>query len=145
MRIRAHATLALGCQFCQFWSQPSFLVKEFFRVITLHPLFKRSQVVRLLRTLRKGDLMRAKRALDLFAILNLWSRPAFWCAQNDHRPLWALPEPILAHFSLNRLDLCENSVECGVHELMHYLGRVALNEVGFMTVPDQQVCKFVLT
>src|SRR6266850_1787355 len=108
MRIRAHATIALGCQLCEFWLQSSFLIKKFFGVITLHPLLKRSQVVRLLRKFRKRDLMRAKRALHLFAIYNLWPRPAFWCAQNDHRPLGALLESILARISLNRLDVDPN-------------------------------------
>src|SRR5258705_6487137 len=101
MRIGTHATLATGRQLRQFWPQPSVLVKEFFRVITLHPILKHPQVVGLFCKLRERHLMRAKRALDLSPIHKLWARPTFWCAQNNHRPARALLESILARLSLN--------------------------------------------
>ena len=75
-----------GRQFGQFRHEPAVLVEKFFWLVAFHPAFKLLEMIGMLRIHQERHLVRAKGALDLQAIDDFRSRPAFRRLEDDHRP-----------------------------------------------------------
>src|ERR1700736_5249538 len=86
MGIRAHAALAARREFRQFRFQTALLVEQLLGTITTQPTFQQPQMLRILRRVRHGHLMRSESSFIRFAVDDLGSGPALGRIQYDHRP-----------------------------------------------------------
>ena len=141
-RVGAHAALAFGGEFGQLGDELAGPVEEFLRLVALHPFLQQLEMLRLLRQLREGDLVRAPRAFGGLAIDFFGAGPAFGRAQDDHGPDRALLEAVGAGVFLDLPDLRDHLVEGGRHELVHLGGLVAFDEVGLVAVAAEQLFQF---
>src|SRR5579871_1547074 len=119
MRIHAHALSSGGSKRCKFRLEFPILVEEILRPVASHPVFEDPQVSGIAAHVIDRHLMRAPRALDGLAIDFLWSRPAFWRAQDHQWPAWALDLLLPPRTLLNCANVFEHAVESRGHELMH--------------------------
>src|SRR4030066_1480513 len=90
MWIRSHTTGTMGGHFFQFRHQSTVFIKQFFRIVPLHPFFQHPDMIRFPSHFGKWNLMGAPVVLSLKTVNLLWSGPAFWCSKYDHWPLRAL-------------------------------------------------------
>src|SRR5580700_7408480 len=86
MRVRSHAPISLGREFSELRDELARFVEEFFGPVAPHPIFQDLQVAWFRGQIRYGHLMGTPRSLDWLAIYKLRAGPAFWTAQNNHRP-----------------------------------------------------------
>src|SRR4029077_15133726 len=90
-------------------------------------------------------LVSAPRTLNRLAINEFWARPALRGAQNDHRPDGTIPGFIGASIVLNPPDLRDYGFQGGCHELVHRLGLISFDEVGFVSVSIKKLREFFIT
>ena len=86
VRVRSHASFALGRQLSQFRFQATLRIEKLLRPVALQPVFKEFEVLGMGRRIGERHLMRTECAFDLQAIDHLRSRPALGRLEDDHRP-----------------------------------------------------------
>ena len=91
----------------------------------------------------QGYLMSAERSLDLQAIDDLGSRPAFGGVQDDHRPSRPRSLATRARTLLDPPDLLHGCVECGGHGLVHEVRLVPLDKEGRPTAAAQELLQLL--
>ena len=94
--------------------------------------------------MRDRNLMGAPSPLNRLAVHELWPRPAFWCAEDDHGP--ARPFDCVRRGTsrfLNLLNFRQDSIERASQTLMHYRGEVAFDKMRLITVAVDQVGQFL--
>src|SRR5262245_66260240 len=89
--------------------------------------------------------MRAPEAFGLLAVNFFWPRPSFWRTQNDHAAERTLALTIAKRSCLNALDILNNRIKRGRHELVHFFRLVALDEIRSVAVAAEQVVQLVVT
>ena len=129
MRVRAHTRISLRSQLCDFRFQTSVLVKQFFRMVTFHPLFQLLQMFRFLH--RDRNLMCTEASFDLLSVHNLRSGPSLRSTQNDHRPYRSLRIIILSCILLDRFDLLDHDIHGLRHLTVHGHRIIAFYEIRF--------------
>src|SRR5437660_785025 len=90
VRICSHTMVTCGCKRSKLWQQATILVEHVLRLITVHPLFQKLQMLRVRLHFRDRNLVCAKCALNRDTIDFLWPRPSFGRTQDDRRPAWLL-------------------------------------------------------
>src|ERR1041385_1876275 len=115
--------------------------EELFGAVTLHPFLQRFNMFRLVHVTER-HLMRAKGALDWFAVDHLWPRPSFWRPQDNHRPARTFTCAFATRVFLDRFYLRNDAVECRGHELMHFGGIVAFDEVRLIAITPKKGIQF---
>ena len=88
--------------------------------------------------------MRAEGIFHRLAIHGFRPGPALGRAQDDHRPAWAGAESLGAGVLLNRLDLRQRGFKRRRHLLVQRLGIVPFDEIGLVTVANEQARQFFL-
>src|SRR6185312_1739762 len=138
MRIGAHAACARGRDARDLRNERAIVIEQFFGAVALHPLLEQRDMSRIIR--KSGDryLMRAERSLRLLPVDELGARPALGRTQHDHRPWDAMREAVLARFLLDALDVRQNGVHGGSHELVHHVWVVSGDETRIVPVASQQ-------
>ena len=101
-------------------------------------------MVRVFVHLAHGYLVRAPVAFGALAVDLLRAGPPFGRAEHDHGPARALGEPAPARVSLKALDLGDDRVQRGGHELVHRLRLVALDEVGRVSVAAEELIQLLV-
>ena len=84
--IGAHPPVALRRQLGQFRHEAAISIEQLLRLVALHPAFELLDMIGMLGVHQERHLVRSERALDLQAIDDLRSGPAFGRPQDDHRP-----------------------------------------------------------
>src|SRR5580704_6065004 len=120
------------------------LVEKLLRPITFHPIFQDLEVLRLGVQVCDWYLVSAPRTLNRLAIHEFRARPALRGAQNDHRPYATIPGFIGASILLNPPDLRDYGFQCGRHKLVHGLGLMSFDEVGFVSVSIKKLGEFIV-
>src|SRR5262245_14892718 len=90
-------------------------------------------------------LVRAPEAFGLFAVDFFWARPSLGRAQYDHGPKRPLALTIAKRSCLNALDLLNNRIKRGRHELVHFFRLFALDEIGGVAVAAEKVIQLFVT
>ena len=144
VRVGAHAPLAAGRQLGQLGTQPAVVVEQLFRPVALHPVFEDAHVLGLVVHLAHRHLMRAPVILGLLAVDFLRAGPALGRAQHDHRPARALAGAVPARVGLDALDLVDDGVKRGRHELVHLFGVVAFDEIRRVAVAAEQLVQLLV-
>ena len=90
-------------------------------------------------------LVRAPETFGLLAVNFLWARPSLGRAQNDHRPKRPLGLAIANSSCLDALDLLDDHIERGRHELMHFFRLVSLDEMRGVAVAAEEMIQFFMT
>src|SRR4030095_15615139 len=98
----------------------------------------------LLVHLAHRNLVRAPVVFSALAVDLLWAGPAVRGAEHDHRPPRPAVEAVPTRISFDALDLPDNSVERGSHQLVHLLGLASLHEVQCVPVTAEKVVKFLV-
>jgi len=99
-------------------------------------------VLRVRGEIGHGHLVRAPGAFDGLAIDNLGAGPALERAQDDYGPTRNAGRTAGAGLGLNVLNLLEDRVERGGHELVRGLGLVAFDEIGLVAVAGEELREF---
>ena len=144
VRIGAHATSASRGKVGQFGPQPAAVVEQFGGPVTLHPLFEDAHVGRVLVHLAHRHLVRAPVALGALAVDLFRARPALGGAEHDHRPARAFRETVATRVGLDALDLGDDLVERGCHELVHLFRLVPLDEIGRVPISAKKLVQLLM-
>src|SRR5262245_41756650 len=128
MQIGAHSLLASWWQIGEFWNQFSLVVKQFLRLVALHPGFKDLHVT-WLGHIRHWHLVRPPIAFRLLTIDLLRAGPAFRAAEHDHRPARARGKTSRRCLCLDGYDLLDGGIHGLSHLLVHLCGIVTLDKI----------------
>src|SRR5215470_2802547 len=128
MGIRAHAAIAFRRQLGKLGYEFSVLVEQLFRTITPHPIFEDFQVFGVLLQIGNRNLMRAPRPFHRLSIDGFWASPALRRSHYDHRPFRQAGFVALAGIVLGAVNLLNDVIEGGSHELMHLVWLVSFEE-----------------
>src|SRR5665647_763935 len=144
VRVGAHAPMPLGWQVAELLDEGALVVEELLGPVAAQPRFEQRKVLGNVSGCADGDLMGAEGALDGLVVDLLRPRPAFGCAQNDHRPARARGVVALARLLLDGLDALDHFVEHGGHALVNLRRVVAVHEVRGVAVAFEQRAQLVL-
>ncbi len=144
VRIRAHATVALGRQFGQFRFQAALFIEELFGSVAPQPVFQELEVFGMCGRVGERHLVRPEGAFDRQAIDYLRSGPALGRIQDDHRPTRTHEVAVEARVLLDFFDPLHRGVERRGHGRMHQVGLVTLDEVGRPPVAAEQLFQFLM-
>ena len=111
--------------------------------VAFHPLFKNSNVVRLVHVAH-GNLVRTPIVFALLAVDLLRTRPSLRRAENDHRPGRPFQIAPVPGLGPDPLDLGHRSVERAGQLLVHLCGIVPLDEVGRVAHALEELLQFLL-
>ena len=89
-------------------------------------------------------LVRAPVVLGAPAVDLLRAGPALGRAQHDHRPARAFRETVASRVRLDALDLADDRVQGGGHELVHRLRVVSLDEIRCVPVATEQLVQLLM-
>ena len=125
--------------------QPAGLVEQLLGLVALHPFLEQFQVLGLGGHVGERHLVRAEGAFGRQAVDLFRAGPALGRAEDDHRPERALLEAVGARRrSGSIVNLGDDLVERGGHQLVHRLGIVALDEIGLVAVAAEQLVQFLV-
>ena len=144
VRVGAHAAGAPGGEVGQLGLEPPAVVEELRGPVALHPLLEQPHVGRVLVHLAHRHLVRAPVVLGALAVDLLRARPALGGAEHDHGPAGTSGEPVLARVGLDALDLADDGVQGGGHELVHLLRLGALDEVRRVPVAAEELVQLLV-
>ena len=101
-------------------------------------------MVRIFMHLAHRHLVSAPVAFGALAVDFLRTGPAFRSPKHDHRPARPLRESVLARVSFDALNICDDFVQRGGHELVHLVRVVPFHEIGRVTVAAKEVIQLLM-
>src|SRR5208282_1607799 len=97
------------------------------------------------RDIADWNLVGSPEAFEVMAVNLPRSGPTLGAAQYDNRPARAESLPSRPRFLLDLANLKHGVLQCGCHRLVHALRVAAFDEVGGITVTDEQCLQFFVT
>src|SRR5207249_11764351 len=88
--------------------------------------------------------MRPPVAFRPLAVHFLGTRPALWCAEDDHRPPRAFCILLSPCLILDGLNLGDDGIQSGGHQSVHSFGLVTLDEVRLVPTADEELLQLLM-
>jgi hypothetical protein len=139
VRVRTHASLALGCECLQLRDEPPVVIEQPLGLIAAQPAFEQLQVGRIVVHACERYLVGTPEAFHLVAVHVLRTGPALGRAQNDHRPVGATGNAARARLLLDPANLQHAVFQRRGHFLVHLLRVVAFHEIRRPAVAPEQI------
>src|SRR5215471_12588252 len=145
VRIGAHAAFTFWGNVSEFRFELALWVKELLWAIAFHPMFKNSDMIRILVHLSHRYLLRPPVALDLATIDLCRACPSLGGFHDNHGPARASGRAVVPRLGLDAANLTDDAFECGSHQWVHLVRFMPFDKVRHVAVASDQFVEFLVS